>query len=73
MATATEIEIAQLEQKLIAKKQKARYMQGNRKGAWGITTDADCKREAEINRIEHQLQTLKKRLRNGKDQVKTRS
>jgi hypothetical protein len=52
------IHIIKLQQLIKEKKEIAAYLAGGKKGAWGLTTDADRKRGEEIQELERQLSQL---------------
>ncbi|RLD57125.1 MAG: hypothetical protein DRJ01_14255, partial [Bacteroidetes bacterium] len=52
-------EVEQLKKEIEQKKQTARYLAGNKKGAWGLPTQADEKRNNEIRLLEDKLKAIK--------------
>lgn len=53
-------EIADIQREYNKLKEQTRYLQGNKKGAWGSTTTADEKRSFKLSQIKDTL-TYKKR------------
>lgn len=52
-------EIAELTEKIDKLKEQARYLYGNKRGAWGRMTQADEKRSNTIDNLQFKLRNLK--------------
>ena len=58
-------QIESLEKEIKQKEKTAKYLQGGKKGAWGLPTQADSKRSDEISNLKNRLNSLKSKPTNA--------